>query len=189
MNAFRVAALAAIGLFAGSASAEMVFGLPITMTENNTVGTAVFSAGRATWSGMLYLDTGAGLGTFLFNNKAARAGDTKALGAFSAGTQLLFNYKVVTGSPGVLHSGVEAETWHFGFEQLDAYTVTVRVEDMPITISDRDWDDCIAVLRFSKPVRLGPDKEVGTGPNVPAPGGVAALLGGVCALAGRRRRG
>lgn len=187
------AAVALAGLTA-SANAEMVFGLPITFTENGTTVSAVFSVANASWTGMLYRDDGtAGLGQFLFNNKSARAGDLKALGVFNLGSELLFNYKVVNGAPAIYRGDEPAHAFHFGFEQLNATTIAVRIEDMAPGASDRDWDDCVAVLRFSKAVTLGAggggegggDREDG---STPTPGSLVALLGGTGVFIGRRRR-
>jgi MYXO-CTERM domain-containing protein len=179
------AAFLSVGALASAANAEIVFGLPITMTENGTTATAYFSTGKALWTGMLYRDDGtAGLGQFMFNNKSARAGDTRVLGTFDAGDQITFNYKVVTGLPAVYRGDNPLHAFHLGLELFDTTTVAVRIEDMPAAMSDRDWDDCVAIVRFSKPVVIGDDDD--TEPT-PTPGvlGVAMISG---ALAGRRRR-
>lgn len=175
-----------------AARASMVFGVPIVMTENATTATATFSMANALWSGMLYRDDGtAGYGQFLFNNKAARAGDARTLGLFNAGDEVLFNYRVIVGAPGVFRMDVAADAPHFGLEQLDAKTVVLRIEDQPMNFSDRDWDDCVAVIRFSKAVTLGGPGPGGGGGGeesvTPAPGTAAGLLLGIFG-AGRRRR-
>lgn len=192
MNAnlrLAVPVLTLAALLPAAAEASMVFGVPITMTENATTATATFSLAHAAWSGMLYRDDGtAGLGQFLFNNKAARAGDVRALGVFNAGEEVLFNYRVVLGAPGVFRMDTPADAPHFGLEQLDAKTVVVRIEDQPMSFSDRDWDDCVAVIHFSKAVTLGGpaggDEEAVT----PAPGTAAGLLLGALGMGRRRRR-
>jgi hypothetical protein len=187
-------AVSAAGI-AASAKAEVVFGLPITFTQNGTTVSAVFSVGNASWTGMLYRDDGtAGLGQFLFNNKSARPGDTRSLGTFNTGSELLFNYRVVTGVPAIYRGEDPAHVFHFGFEQLTATTIAVRIEDMPQGVSDRDWDDCVALLRFSKPVTLGGGGGGGgggdgrDGESTPTPGSLVALLGGTSLFIGRRRR-
>lgn len=184
-----IACSGALWLGAQSAHAGMIFGLPVTMSENNTSVTATFSGARAAWTGMLYLDDPSpSLGTFLFNNKSAVIGDTKSLGVFTAGATLAFNYKLVTGMPGVLSS--IGDTWHFALEQLNATTVILKIEDMPISMSDRDWDDCVVTLRFSKPVTIGPPNNGGEGnPPIPTPGVLAVSTFGLYGLSGRRRRG
>lgn len=192
MNANPRLALPALILTAlplAAADASMVFGVPITMTENATTATATFSMAHAAWSGMLYLDDGtAGYGQFLFNNKAARAGDVRSLGVFNAGAGVMFNYRVVLGAPGVFRMDNPADAPHFGLEQLDAKTVVLRIEDQPMSFSDRDWDDCVAVIRFSKAVTLGGPSGGDEEGVTPAPGTAAGLLLGVLGLGRRRRR-
>jgi hypothetical protein len=192
MKANLIVSVLAVSALGGLAHAEMVFGLPITMTQNGTVATAVFSVGRAAWTGILYRNDGtAGLGQFMFNNKSARAGDLRALGTLNAGDEMWFNYKVITGSPAIYRGDSPGGAIHFGFEQINPTTVTVRVEDMPMGMSDRDWDDCVAIVRFSKPVRLGGGGggEGGGGESAPTPGVLVCMMGGAAGVMGRRRRG
>ncbi|QOI99073.1 MAG: hypothetical protein HRU70_00625 [Phycisphaeraceae bacterium] len=181
-----------VACLAGAARADLVFGTPFVIAENNTTVTATFVTARADWTGALYLAdpvNPAALGSILFNNKAALPGDTRTLGTFNAGRELWFNYRVVTGVPNIWRQQNAADILHFGVEQHSATLFTLRIEDMPMFMSDRDYDDCVVLLSFSKaPTFGGGGGKEDDGGGVPAPGGALSLMAAGLFTATRRRR-
>lgn len=186
MFASRYVALAAVSLCAAGAQAAFIFGEPITVLNDSTTASISFVTARANWSGLLYLanpNSTTSMGTALFNNLASRAGDTRSLGIFNADDTVTFNYRVTSGTRNDWRMATTPE--HFGLELLDSRTVVVHVEDMPMSFSDNDYDDCVAIVRFSGDVILG---HRGGGTETPTPGTAALLALGAAASTLRRRR-
>lgn len=190
MFASRYVALAAVSLCAAGAHAAFVFGEPITVLNDNTTASISFVTARANWSGLLYLadpNSTTVMGTALFNNLASRAGDTRVLGTFNADDTVTFNYRVTSGTRNDWRMATTPE--HFGLELLDSRTVLVHIEDMPMSYSDKDYDDCVAVIRFSGDVILGRRSGGDDGDHSTPTPGTSALLAIAAGLsAGRRRR-
>ena len=181
--AFLVAAAAA----SSAARAEFIFGTPLTIAQNATQVTATFVTAKADWTGILFLgnnQTSGSLGTILFNNHASRAGDTRVLGTFNSGDQLFFNYRVMTGLRNDWRMSKPSDALQFALDYVSTTRVVLRVEDMPMSISDRDYDDCVVVLGFSKP--LGGETTT-TENTLPTPGAMA-VLAAAGLVSGRRRR-
>jgi|GEM_PF-6237880 len=187
MLASKYVALAGVSLCAAGAHADFIFGEPITILTNGTTASITFLAARANWTGVLFHANPAqpaSMGTALFQNMSARPGDTRALGIFAADDTVTFNYRVSTGTRNDWRMATTPD--HFGLEMLDPRTVVVHVEDMPMHISDRDYDDCVAVVRFSADVRLG--RGSGEENPTPTPGTAALIALGLAAGGSRRRR-
>lgn len=187
MLASRYVLLAGLSLGAASARADFIFGEPITILTDGTTATITFITARANWTGILYLANPAlpaSMGTALFQNMTARAGDTRALGTFQTDDTVTFNYRVLTGTRNDWRMATTPE--HFGLDMLDPRTVMVHVEDMPMSFSDRDYNDCVAVIRFSADVRLG--RGSGEDNPAPTPGTAALLATGITIGCARRRR-
>lgn len=182
-----LAFLVAAGAASSGARAEFIFGTPLTIAQNATQVTATFVTAKADWTGILFLgssQTTGAMGTILFNNHAARAGDTRLLGTFNSGDQLFFNYRVMTGLRNDWRMSKPSDALQFALDYVTDTRVVVRIEDMPMSISDRDYDDCVVVLSFSKPLGGGTTTTENT---LPTPGAIA-VMASAGLLAGRRRR-
>lgn len=154
-------------------NADPIIGQPINVTQNNTEARLVFVGSDAAWTGELYwIDGDGALVGPIFNNHASVPGDTYTIpDLFSAGDDILFAYKVVTGETNLFRmdgAGIN----QFASEAVSSGYYHMFIEDIKLPKGDKDYNDNM----FDVYTRA-----------VPTPGSVA-LLGLAGLAAGSRRR-
>ena len=146
----------AVVIVSGQSQAELIPGQPIYVPSDNTEVTVEFIYSDASYTGDLYFlgsgeeesvvdwaqsDDETGLGQFLFNNHASPLGSTMVLeGVFDEGDVLHFAYNV-TDPPGAavtFRTDAPEDVFQFGY---DAETGDLGIEDIPLPLSDQDYND------------------------------------------------
>jgi hypothetical protein len=184
----RAALATLIAALAVPAQADLILNSSLTVVNDGHVF-ATFLGYSASYSNDLFLQSPAGPGGVLFNNKSTPVGTTVDLGYFTAGTELIFGlhvnnagYTFYSGDASLNPDGV-AHSAIFGTWQTTG--LIVGFEDL-FGGGDKDYNDLIFGFKNVAAGLSGP------GGRVPDAGSTAALLGaallGVSALRRRFRQ-
>ncbi|MBN4060363.1 DUF4114 domain-containing protein [Planctomycetaceae bacterium AH-315-I19] len=197
MNNIRCTSAAAIAIaaFAGTASASMTPGQPITLTQESAVSVQFVSQSAGARGSLYFLGAESGgvmtsaassdannLGMFLFENHGASPSDITQLGEFAAGTTLQFAYLITNGvfvapTGSLFRTDDPVSTFNFAVGDasfINGSSVTrVGIEDIQNpAYSDFDYNDIVFDVRMTA---------------VPAPGSIALAMAGGAMFIRRRK--